>query len=74
MKLFTILTLPAATTGEKARRLVDWAAQKSVHLIPRRVRYWVTMGAIARATSDYQGNIPAIPLDHILRNLPDGPR
>ena len=74
MRFLTIITLPAATPAEKARRLADWFAQKVAGALPRRVRYWATMGSIARATADHRGEVPAIPLGELLASLDGGPR
>ena len=73
MRFLTIITLPAATPAEKARRLADWSAQKTAGALPRRVRYWATMQSIARATSDRRGHIMATPLDEVLSGLDGGP-
>lgn len=69
MRLGTILTLPGATLAEKGRRLRDWAAQKMAHALPRRVRYWSTMGDIAKATMT-SPDVPATPLSDVLDQLP----
>lgn len=73
MRFKTIITLPAATTREKASRLADWIAQKVAGALPARVRYWTTMNALARATMDRRGDVMATPLDEILRGLDGGP-
>lgn len=68
MRFWTILTLPAATVWEKLRRLREWQAQVIAARLPVRVRYWVTLQEIGRATMK-SPNVPATPLDEILRNL-----
>lgn len=72
MKFTTIWTMPACTLREKLRRTRDWAAQKTGHALPLRVRYWVTMGELAKATTD-SSNVLATPLDQLLRDM-DAPR
>jgi hypothetical protein len=69
MRLTTILTLPGATLSEKGRRIRDWVAQKVAGILPRRVRYWSTIGDLAKATTA-SANVPATPLDEVMRNLP----
>lgn len=72
MKLKTIWTLPASTLLERIRRTRDWIAQEFGAHLPVRVRYWVTMQAIAKATMTSH-NVPATPLDEILRKI-DAPK
>lgn len=68
MRLKTIWTMPAMSFVERLRRTREWSAMKSVRFVPLRVRYWVTMCEIAKATNS-SPNIPATSLDDILRNL-----
>lgn len=68
MRFWTIWTLPACTIREKLRRTRDWAAQRVGSFLPQRVRYFVTLREIARATRESK-NIPATPLEDVLRNL-----
>jgi hypothetical protein len=70
VKLTTIWTLPASTLRERLRRTRDWVAQKAASALPRRVRYWSTMGDLVKATSGHSGEIPAMTLDEVLRKLP----
>lgn len=72
MRLTTIWTLPASTFTERARRTRDWVAQEIGARLPVRVRYWVTMQEIGKATMDGP-NVPATPLDQIIRKL-DAPK
>lgn len=71
MRLSTIWSLPAMTTLERLRRTRDWFAMSLAAKLPRRVRYWVTMMEIAKATRT-SSNIPATPLDEVLKNLDGG--
>lgn len=68
MNFMTILTLPAASLSEKLRRLRDWAAQKVARALPVRIRYWVAMIEIGKATMD-SPNVPATPLADIIKKL-----
>lgn len=73
MKFWTIWTLPACTLGEKLRRTRDWAANMFGSKLPQRVKYFVTMQEVVKATS-YEKvggdtDIMAIPLCEVLRNL-----
>lgn len=68
MKFWTIWTLPAMTFAERLRRTRDWLAMEVGARLPLRVRYWVTMTEIGRATMT-SPNIPATPLDEVLKNL-----
>lgn len=69
MKLTTIWTIGAMTMSERIRRTRDWAAQKVAAALPRRVRYWSTIGDLAAATIDSR-NVPATPLDEVMRKIP----
>ena len=69
MKFTTIWTLPASTLAEKLRRTRDWAAQKAARAIPTRIRYWAFIDMAAAATMD-SPNVPATPLDEVLRRIP----
>lgn len=69
MKLSTIWSLPAMTTTERLRRTHDWAAFEVGAHLPLRVKYWVTMQMVGKATMT-SPNVPATPLDEILKNLP----
>ena len=68
MRFFTIWSIPAMTITERLRRTRDWAAMEFGARLPLRVRYWVTMSEIGRATMT-SPNIPATPLDEVLKNL-----
>ena len=72
MRFRTIWTAPAMTFRERLRRTRDWAAQEIGARLPVRIRYWVTMQEIGKATRTSR-NIPATPLEDILRNL-DAPK
>ena len=68
MKFRTIWTLPASTLGEKLRRTHDWVAQEFGARLPVRVRYWVAMSALGKAS--IKGNpVDVMTLSEILRNL-----
>lgn len=68
MRLRTIWTLPACTLTERLRRTRDWAAQEFGARLPVRVRYWVAMQAIGKATMT-SPDVPATPLQDIIHNL-----
>lgn len=68
MKFWTIWTMPAMSLAERLRRTRDWLAMEIGARLPLRIRYWVTMMEIGRATTT-SPNIPATPLDEILKNL-----
>lgn len=68
MRFRTIWTLPAMSFGERLRRTRDWAAREVAAHLPLRIRYWVTLQEVGRATMTSR-NVPATPLDEILRNL-----
>lgn len=72
MRFKTIWSLPAMSFSERLRRTRDWFAQKVATALPVRVRYWVTMQEVGRATMT-SPNIPATPLEEVLRNL-DAPK
>lgn len=72
MRLRTIWTIPAMSLGERLRRTQDWAAMEVGARLPLRVRYWVTLQEVARATRASE-NVPATPLDEVLMKL-DRPR
>lgn len=68
MRLRTIWTLPDMRLSERLRRTREWGNWQLTAILPRRLRYYTTLGEIAKATRDSK-NIPATPLDEILRNL-----
>lgn len=68
MRFRTIWSIHAMTFAERLRRTRDWATQKVAARLPLRLRFWVTMQEIGRATMD-SPNIPATSLDEILRKL-----
>lgn len=69
MRLKTIWTIPAMTVRERSRQTREWAERKAAALLPRRVRYWATIQEVSRAASDWKGEVPAMPLDEILRRI-----
>lgn len=72
MRFWTIWTMPAMALSERLRRTRDWAALEATNWIPKRVRYWVTLREIGKATT-HSENVPATPLEDILQNL-DAPK
>lgn len=68
MRLKLIWTIPSMSTMERLRRTREWATMELARRLPRRLRYWVTMMEIAKATRT-SSDIPATPLDDILMNL-----
>lgn len=72
MRLSTIWSIPCMSTMERLRRTREWANMALAPRLPRRLRYWVTMLEIAKATRE-SPNIPGTPLQDILKNL-DAPK
>lgn len=72
MRFSSIWSLPGLPLTERLVRTRDWAAQELAGRLPRRLRYWVTMLDLAKATKD-SPNILATTLDEILRKL-DAPK
>lgn len=71
MKFWTILTLPAATMGEKLRRLRDWAAMTVAGWIPVRVKFWATVQQMSAASLvDPSKVVPEMDLEYIMKNMP----
>lgn len=68
MRLSTIWTLHNMSTMERLRRTREWAVIEIASKLPKRIRYWVTIQEIAKATMD-SPNIPATPLDYVLKKL-----
>lgn len=68
MRLSTIWTLPSMSTMERLRRTLEWATMETAAKLPQRLKYWVTMQELAKATTTSK-NIPATPLDEILMRL-----
>lgn len=71
MKLSTIWTLDGMPTMERLRRTRDWSFQALASKLPLRLRYFVTLQEISRATLKLPSDteIPAIPLDKLLPNI-----
>lgn len=63
------------STMERLRRTRDWGAAAFGARLPLRVRYFVTIGELAKVTTQKLPNaeVPAIPLEDILKNL-DAPK
>ena len=72
MRFWTIWSMPAMTFTERLARTREWAAMEIGAHLPRRIRYWVTLQEIAKATT-HSPNVPATPLEDILQNL-DAPK
>lgn len=72
MRLKLIWTIPSMSTMERLRRTREWASWTVAGMLPKRIRYHVTMLEIAKATTK-SPDIPATPLDEVLKNL-DAPR
>ena len=72
MRFWTIITMRAMTPKERFYRLRDWAAMTVALKLPLRVRYWVTLLEIGKATKNSL-NVPATPLDDVVKNL-DAPK
>lgn len=68
MRFRTIWSMSGMTLAEKLRRTRDWATQETAARLPLRLRFWVTMQEIGRATMD-SPNVPATTLDEVLRKL-----
>lgn len=61
--------MPSYPLSERLRRTRDWAAMTVAAHLPLRVKFWCSILQIGKATMD-SPNIPATPLDEILRKLP----
>lgn len=70
MKFWTIWTMSwkSMTIRERLIRTQEWSAMQIAAKLPLRVRYWATLQEIGKATRN-SPNIPATPLNEILRNL-----
>jgi len=73
MRFTTIWTLRHMSLGERFRRTGEWALHTIGSKLPVRMRYFITIGEIAKATTN-SPNIPATPLEDILKNLDSGAR
>lgn len=68
MRLSTIWSIPCMSTMERLRRTREWANMEVAARLPQRLRYWVTMMEVAKATRN-SSDIMGTPLDEILKNL-----
>lgn len=68
MRLRTIWTMPALDLHERWDRTKTWAAMKIAGMLPVRIRYWVTVREIGKATLN-SFDAPATPLREIMYNL-----
>jgi hypothetical protein len=55
--------------SERLRRTRDWAAGEIAARLPLRIRYWVTLQMIGKATMK-SPNVPASSVDYILEHMP----
>lgn len=72
MRLKTIWTINSMSTVERLRRTWDLGFQKLATKLPVRLKYWVTIQQMAKASIN-SPNIPATPLEEIMKNL-DAPK
>lgn len=68
MRFKTIWTLPGLSLRERLLRTRDWAASEFGARLPLRVRYWVTLQELGKATVN-SPDVPATNLSDILREL-----
>lgn len=68
MRFWTIWTIPAMTLGERLSRTRDCLAMAIGRRLPLRIRFWVTMQEIGKATSN-SPNVPMTALQEILKEL-----
>lgn len=68
MKLKTIWSIKMMTFPERLRRTRDWGAWEIAARLPLRLRYFVTLIEVGRATMD-SPNVMATPLNDILKKL-----
>lgn len=68
MRLKTIMTLPVASNKEKLLYLRDWSARKIARFIPLRIRYWVTIIEVSRATANNE-NCMTASIGEVLNDL-----
>jgi hypothetical protein len=68
MRFITIWSFPGVPLRERIERTKDLWSMCVDNILPKRVRYWVTIREIAKATMTSQ-NVPATSLDNILDNL-----
>jgi hypothetical protein len=68
MSFWFIWTERFFTFRERLIRTRDWATQKTASALPLRVRYWVTLQEIGRATMDSH-DVPATSVEEVLRKL-----
>lgn len=68
MRLRTIWTMPTLTLRERLSRTGEWFWTTLAAALPRKLRYWVAIQEIGRATMDAD-NVPAATVTHILPRL-----
>lgn len=73
MKLSTIWSLPAMSYSDRVRLSKEALYLSIAHRLPSKLRYWVTIAELGKATRD-SANIPATPLSDILEKLEGGPK
>lgn len=71
MRFRTIWSLPGLPLKERLSRSRDEANIVLARLLPQRLRYWVTMSEIGKATMD-SPHVPATTVDTVLSNLKKG--
>lgn len=68
MRFWTIWTTPALSLMERIHRTRDWGFAEVALKLPVRLKYFVTLQQIGKATRTSK-DIPATSLSDILRNL-----
>lgn len=68
MKIIDIWSMKGFSIKERILRTRDSIAMSVAKRVPLRIRYWITINALAAASIDSK-NVPATPLDEVLKNL-----
>lgn len=68
MRLSTIWTIPSMSTMERLRRTREWASLATASKLPQRIKYWVVMLEVGKATKD-KSNVMGTTVDELLQGL-----
>jgi hypothetical protein len=70
MRLKTIWTMPAMSFVERLRRTRDKAFCDFAYILPRRLKYWVTIHNINYVAYKTGGVVGSITVDELMKTMP----
>jgi len=61
------------STIERLRRTREWAAMEVAHRLPKKIKYWVMINGLVKATMAFNDSSPGeITVEDVLKNMDHG--